>query len=663
MNTDFGRMIIIFVGVLALAISPADGAVSLDGEQIIFSLSIPKGASVYLVGDFNNWNPTMDKMVWENDRYEIRLFLLPGKHKYMYVVNGETRADTDNPCEDKDGNSCFYFSEDNGKYRIRYFRKSGITNKKDLLETDLSSEVIAVYDKDDYSISVKGALEGSIEEDTRLRISSAILTDSRRTDSDAIGPVLLRSEALSDKGSWKMRAFYRMGELAFDDPLRLIGSVGPYNYPLGLFCRGIDAGVNIAEQFSGRVFYAGRTNGYSSYSTRERNDIVFNDQMQYAERDLSDSDIIAAILKGKVGGINLNYLFRHNKNYAKWYFSANESDCFLGGSELVNINGGWCSFNLRDSMLVELEYLHGSTRLSQLENFSESVGDCYMDDSRGESGWKMYAGIRRKFSNAELDLFYSYQRREGSSEDFAEIQGGAAQSLGFDADMTLGRFYLGVNGMAEFFSNLKANYFWFQSNNFWLDGDRVDSSSLLFLNSPGIYKARLDLSKAGYENKTYPNSRGTDISLLFMCESGDILNRVIEMKITHSIPLYPFLPFELADKNPILKNIDIFADLRGVSYNHRKWSGKNIFIDPFLALRKKFNESSWCMIGVGLNPYIFDKWYYNISYNGRERFLEDKGVFRELSPLNQNELIDGLGNAEEEMSSSWMISFETKLVF
>ncbi|HMA75989.1 MAG TPA: hypothetical protein VKO43_01650, partial [Candidatus Krumholzibacteriaceae bacterium] len=185
----------------------------------------------------------------------------------------------------------------------------------------------------------------------------------------------------------------------------------------------------------------------------------------------------------------------------------------------------------------------------------------------------------------------------------------------------------------------------------------------LFLNSPGIYKARLDLSKTGYENEIYPNSNGTDISLVFMCENGDILNRVIEMKITHSIPLDMLLPFELADNNPIFKDIDIFTDLRGVSYNHREWSGKNRFIDTFLALRKKLNESSWCMVGVGFNPYIFDKWYYNISYNGRERFLEDKGVFRELSSLNQNKLMEDLGDAEDEMSSSWMISFETKLLF
>ncbi|HMA76124.1 MAG TPA: glycogen-binding domain-containing protein, partial [Candidatus Krumholzibacteriaceae bacterium] len=481
MNTDLGRMIIIFIGFLALAVSPASSAVSLDGEEIIFSLSIPRGASVYLVGDFNNWNPTMDKMVWENNRYEIRLFLLPGKHKYMYVVNGEKRSDTDNPCKDKDGNSCFYFSEENGKYSLRYFREPRINNQKDLLETDLSSEVIAVYDKDDYSISIKGELEGNIEEDTKLRISSAIFGDSRRADSDAIGPVLLRSEALSDKGSWKMRAFYRMGELAFGDPLRLFGLLGPYNYPLGLFCRGMDVGVDIAEQYSGRVFYAGRTEGYSSYSQRKSDDIVFKDQIQYARRDLNDSEIIGAILKGKVGDVKLNYLFRHNKNYAKWYFTANGSDCFLEGSEQVNIHGGWCSFNPFDSMLVELEYLHGTTRLSQLENLSGSVGDCYMDDCRGESGWKIYAGIRRKFSNARFDLFYTYHGRKGSSGDFVDIKEAAARSLGFDLDMRLGKVRLGIEGMAEKFRDLRADYFWFQRNNFWLDGDRVDSNSLLFL--------------------------------------------------------------------------------------------------------------------------------------------------------------------------------------
>jgi hypothetical protein len=148
-----------------------------------------------------------------------------------------------------------------------------------------------------------------------------------------------------------------------------------------------------------------------------------------------------------------------------------------------------------------------------------------------------------------------------------------------------------------------------------------------------------------------------------MCEREDFSNRVIEMRIIHSIPIISLLPFKLDDNQSSFRRIDILADLRGVFYSHKDWSGKSWFIDPFFALRKRFTNSSWCMAGVGLNPFIFDKWHYSIVCDGREKFIEGRDIFRKSAFLNQSELLEALRNAEEEISTRWMISFEANLDF
>ena len=642
--------------------STAKGGVFLDGEEIVFGLSVSRGASVYLVGDFNGWNPTIDKMIWNNNQYEIRLFLLPGKHRYLYVVNGESRPDSDHSFRDKDGNSCFYFREDNGRYTLCFSEEFRVNSKTRTVEPELSAEIATIYNKDYFMASLKGNFDGNIDGNTRLRISSALLRDSGREDKN-IGPVLLRSEALNAIGKWKIRAFYRMGKLGFDDPLELIGGVGPYDYPLGLFCRGVDVGVALTEKFSGRVFYAGRLEGYRSGLETGEPDPVYGNLLQFVDRDPRDSDIIGATFGGTVGAINVRYLFRRDKRYVEWSFSGDESECLFGGAEEVNINGFWCSYKPCDSTMIELEYLSGSTSLSQAEELLSREEECCWNSGSGESGWKLYAGIERKFKAADLEFSYSCHRKNDSFKEGLGMKNGMRQTVGFDAGMTISGFHWGVGGVAENYTNLPPEYFWFKRKNFWLDGDTIDSNRLFFLRSSGIYSVRLEARRLNTENTKFPCSGNLDLSLLLMCERDNFSDRVIEMKIIHSIPARLLIPFKIVGNNSFFNGIDLLADIRGILYNHQNWSGKRGFIDPFFALRKGFSDSSWCMFGVGLNPYVFDKWHYSITCDGREKFLENNGVFRKSAGLNRSEWLEILGNAEEEMSSSWIISFEASLAF
>ncbi len=53
----------------------------------------PDAKKVYLVGDFNNWNPEADRMVKRKGAFHKLLQLEPGEYQYKFVVDGEWHSD------------------------------------------------------------------------------------------------------------------------------------------------------------------------------------------------------------------------------------------------------------------------------------------------------------------------------------------------------------------------------------------------------------------------------------------------------------------------------------------------------------------------------------------------------------------------------------------
>ena len=80
-----------------LVAAPARGAVRVEQDEVIFTLRMPAATEVYLVGDFNQWNPTVEPMNRAGDQFEIALFLVAGEYRYQFVVDGKPIADPDNP--------------------------------------------------------------------------------------------------------------------------------------------------------------------------------------------------------------------------------------------------------------------------------------------------------------------------------------------------------------------------------------------------------------------------------------------------------------------------------------------------------------------------------------------------------------------------------------
>ncbi len=57
----------------------------------------PDAREVFLVGDFNNWDPRSDRMVKRGGKFQKSKRLAPGEYQYKFVVDGEWHTDPDAP--------------------------------------------------------------------------------------------------------------------------------------------------------------------------------------------------------------------------------------------------------------------------------------------------------------------------------------------------------------------------------------------------------------------------------------------------------------------------------------------------------------------------------------------------------------------------------------
>jgi len=86
--------------------APTPGLPELVEGGVLFRYRNADARKVNLVGDFNDWSPTVDPMADENADGEWTLFypLLPGSYAYKFLVDGKNWvADPSNPASEPDG--------------------------------------------------------------------------------------------------------------------------------------------------------------------------------------------------------------------------------------------------------------------------------------------------------------------------------------------------------------------------------------------------------------------------------------------------------------------------------------------------------------------------------------------------------------------------------
>jgi hypothetical protein len=244
---------------LTLATSAVAGLRVVE-DEVIFTLRAPGAGDVYIVGDFNNWNPTVEPMEREDDVFEISLFLVPGTYRYKFVVDGRWIVDPENPGDPEKG-SYFTIEERPGGYAL-----STDEPEPERVVASVSPSLRYIgefrYDDDDFDDRQYIDLYLDVER-SHLR-GCANLQSARdtwkasppSTDIDIAG---LFVEASA--GALTLRGFESDSVWTSRGPVTLVGNDGVFDYNAGFDRHGASIELEPSETIVVRAMYTDRLGG------------------------------------------------------------------------------------------------------------------------------------------------------------------------------------------------------------------------------------------------------------------------------------------------------------------------------------------------------------------------------------------------------------------
>ncbi len=627
-----------------------NASVTLDGEEIIFRIREPGAEEVYLVGDFNSWNPTMDIMVNRDGYFEIRLFLLPGRYSYAFLVDGRKIPDPDNPYRDEAGNSYFILEGKDGDYRIIYRDGERRLIRTGGGETVLNGELIINAGEDQGELLGRFDFRGKLGERLEGDISTGGVWRSGDWEDNTGRVFLLGGEVVYQLERGALRAFTRRSGISAGDPLDLFGTVGPYDYPLGLFCSGIEYSGRLFFGMEGNIFYAGRLDGYSTGpETVEQGSWC----TPRCCRDLADSDIGGVVIDFKTKNIRGRLLYRQDKrkNDNLWEVEG-EGNYIFSGYEKTRMGGGWFTFPRKGNFSIDVEILRGRCYLSStgkldmespaLSGFEESGLDLIR-----EEGWRAYTGMN--FHSDRVGLELSFETTILDNRDLGGVRpegrhtaitGSASYQEG---DLAL----LFCSGMESFTARNTGDIFWLQRMNFWLDGDNLSINRLPFIRARSIYSLSVDISYRLEKKGGGCRMTGGDIFCSLTGEPGSGYSGKINAR--GGLPLF----------GPL----SLLTDLRYINYQVEGWGDTAHFLDAFIALQAGLKEWGWVSLGGGVNPCSHDRWRYVYTGRGREKYLFRQGVMDAVEGGDRAEILNALSGAEKRLSDEMYIEFEAGFEF
>lgn len=639
------------IGALILAAvlfaAPLFASVSVVEDEVIFTFGGLSAGAVFLVGDFNGWNPTMDLMVPKDDGFEVRLYLVAGSYRYRFIVDGVSKADPDNPCVDDEGNSCFALVEKDGTLEIVFAESRGAPGASAKSTMAPSLRMRGYASEGGGFLFSEGSVKGTIDENVDADLSVGCTHELVEDEPFKGTSFLVRCLAAYRSERGTLRAFSRLASaIEPRDPLELFGSVGPYRYPVGLFCRGLSFEGRLPFGVDAWLLYASRISGY-----RSGLEGVASSSDVFSKRDPVDSDMIGMRLGAKVGMVEARYVYRNDRRPKEglWRYPGFGAGLYRG-FERAEFHGVGLSLPAVGQALLEGEFLFGRNFLEatgQSVGNTQNVRDISLE-GKWENGQRIYFGISRAGRRMQSKLSYTRTTLEGDRE----LRGGRPDGsrVSIDGACFYGQtpFSAGLEGAIEQYSaSNPGSVFWIGRKNFWLDGDELSYDRIPFLSSRRIYNIRLTCAWKYEPLGELPWGKGLKFSIV---QRGDPVNEK---------PL--FREAVLSNGVPVHTRVTLFIDMRVVSYRYERI--KRDFVDVFLSAHGSITSSLWCACGVGVNPYGFDRWLYAFSDHGRADYIAEQGIFSDLAAYGEEASVKKLVGAEQDLSEDWIVTFEAGFTF
>ncbi|MBU8922702.1 MAG: glycogen-binding domain-containing protein [Bacteroidales bacterium] len=650
MNEYWFRKLLIVTAILAFTSSVALASIEVDEEEVIFRLGGIEAERVFLVGDFNGWNPTLDGMISRGDIFEIRLFLLPGRYRYKFSVDGKSIVDPDNPWRDDDGSTYFIFKEIDGSYEITF---EGSIEGGEHIEAQNYSPGIEVYPEFGSEINmlrIFPSIDGRIGDRVDAVFKAGFCVDIEEFEEIDSYPFSFRAAYRGDKGS--LISFSRVDIPGVGDPLSIFSGPVSFGLEAGSFTRGIDFSGRIGKYLKGRVFYADRLEGGLSGLEGPHGltaGSVVPDSTGFISRNPVDSDVIGLSAGYESKRFKSVYLFRHDEGGGRFAISHESEEDPIAGIESVDIHGIWMRMIPSDEIMLESEYLRGSTSLSSWDDTLSGgpgigTGECFDLDE----GHRFYGGLT--IESPRLGILASVLH-ESVNRDLRfsdDITGFTHVSLDMGIGFRPGILSFDIGFSDHSFSGGYVHQSRMRKYDFWLDGDNFDPLDIPFLYSEGYRDLTIRISQEDGDETLCPYSvDGVAIVKIRSDKYDD--NKVIELRLRKGLDLF--------------NGFSAHIDLRRVVYYGNLWDGRPDFLNSWVGFRKRLRNDSWISVGAGLTPFSFDRWTSTYTGFGREKYLLES-----LFPLGdemsgESEIARHLIRAENDLEEEWTISIQAGIIF
>ncbi|MBP2681776.1 MAG: isoamylase N-domain protein [Candidatus Krumholzibacteriota bacterium] len=321
------RSCIEFIAAALLATLVAAGSahaeVRIVEDEVVFSVRAPAGASVFLVGDFNNWNPTYEQMEEVDGRFEVRLYLLSGKYRYKFVVNGNWTADPDNPGVDPSHGSLLVLVERAGTLA---FGEEEAVEKESAALLRPSLRYSGAFLLDEGETESNQSLDVWVSHTSdKVDARAGVKTIDESWDVSPLGAEILFDRGHVDLklGGSVFKGFENDSIWSSSDPFHLVGDVGVYGYNAGFERRGVSAVVPFILNTRLRGFYSDkvgeRPGPPPAIEPGAFDRFVVSgtpDTMVYRyDAAYGDEDVWALEFTGDMGSFDFGYAMRENRGY------------------------------------------------------------------------------------------------------------------------------------------------------------------------------------------------------------------------------------------------------------------------------------------------------------------------------------------------------------
>ena len=231
---------------------------------VLFTYFAPDAKSVYLVGDFNNWNTSANPMEKDNEGlWKIVIPLSPGKYQYKFFVDGRYEADPTNPItEGPYGNSVIRVGEN---FRVLPPKMSNNTPMNSYVTFSAKAKGFLSIDRDttgsyrlfNTTTDVRMGVNVNVQDEATLKAILHYNTESGQDPSTHQIPFYFERAKLNfDKGNLHFISFYNTFAYQSPDPITIIGKVNEFDYPLGRNEEGILTKIEKPASYSIHALYS-----------------------------------------------------------------------------------------------------------------------------------------------------------------------------------------------------------------------------------------------------------------------------------------------------------------------------------------------------------------------------------------------------------------------